>query len=76
MQKLHKSPRIAGYLMAVCGIILIFVTVLNYLLGWKWGIPPGVLGIVFIAVGMSWVKKSREKGNADAAKDNFPINEK
>jgi hypothetical protein len=63
MKTRAEKTRIAGYIMAACGFILIVITALNYILGWKWGVPPGVFGIVFLGVGMAWVRRSREIKN-------------
>jgi len=63
MNKQYKKARIAGYIMATCGFICIFITGLNYLFGWKLGLPPAAIGIVFLGIGMAWVKKTREKDN-------------
>ena len=59
----YKKNLIAGYIMAICGFICILISALNYLFGWKMGLPPAAIGIVFLGVGMVWVKKSREKIN-------------
>ncbi|MCX6243225.1 MAG: hypothetical protein NTU98_00840 [Bacteroidetes bacterium] len=56
-----KKSLIAGYIMAICGFICILITALNYLFRWKMGIPPAALGIVFLGVGMVWIKRSRER---------------
>ncbi|MCX6234351.1 MAG: hypothetical protein NT175_06440 [Bacteroidetes bacterium] len=46
--------------MIICGFILIAITALNYLFGWKLGVPPAVIGILFLAIGMAWVRKSKK----------------
>lgn len=56
-----KRKLIPGYFMAIIGFILIVITALNYLYGWKLGIPPAAIGIVFLAVGMGWIRKAKRE---------------
>jgi hypothetical protein len=63
MNNRYKKAGIAGYIMAICGMICIFITGLNYLFGWKLGLPPAAIGIVFLGTGMAAVRKSRKKEN-------------
>jgi len=58
--KRSEKARISGYIMAACGFIFILITVLNFIFNWRTGIPPGVIGIVFLAVGMAWIRRSRQ----------------
>lgn len=60
MQTNHKKKLISGYIMAICGFILILITAMNYLFGWKLGIPPAAIGIVFVAVGMALIRKIKK----------------
>jgi hypothetical protein len=60
MKNTFEKKRILGYLMAICGFILIVCTALNYLFGWKVGVPNTVIGILFLAIGAVWVRKSKK----------------
>jgi predicted membrane protein len=51
MQNTSEKKRIFGYIITICGFILIVITVLNYLFEWKLGVPPAVIGILFLAIG-------------------------
>jgi hypothetical protein len=59
MENNLKKKLIAGYIMAFSGFFLILFSLGNYFLGWKTGLPPAAIGIVFLAVGMGWVRKVR-----------------
>ena len=62
MEKNNKKSFISGYVMAIIGFLLILYNALNYIFGWNAGSTPlSVIGIVFVAVGMRIVKKSRQK---------------
>jgi hypothetical protein len=56
----YQKKIIPGYIMAIVGFICIIITALNYIFHWKLGLPPAAIGIVFLAVGMGWVRKARK----------------
>lgn len=56
--KVDKTKWI-GYIMAGIGFTLIIIGALNYVLHWQLGSPPAVFGIIFTAVGMAKVRRSR-----------------
>lgn len=58
MKNSFDKKTIPGYIMAAVGFVFIAIMALNYLFGWKLGAPPAAIGIVFLAVGMVWVRKS------------------
>jgi len=60
MPKKKFNKKNYGLIMAIIGFICIIITALNYIFGWKLGTPPAAIGIVFLAVGMAWVKKSKK----------------
>ncbi|MFA5848751.1 MAG: hypothetical protein WC833_02620 [Bacteroidales bacterium] len=49
----------SGYVMASIGFAFILLAALNYIFGWKLGAPPAGIGIVFLAVGTTRIRKSR-----------------
>lgn len=58
MKKTFDNKRVPGLIMAIVGFVLIIITALNYLFGWKLGVPPAAIGIVFVAIGMGWIRKA------------------
>jgi hypothetical protein len=62
MNNNFEKKRIPGMIMVIVGFILILISALNYILHWKMGSPPAAIGIIFVAVGMGWVRKPK-KGN-------------
>jgi len=61
MKKAFSNRTVPAIIMAIAGIILIVITALNYIFGWKMGLPPAAIGIVFLAVGMAWIRRSNYK---------------
>lgn len=61
--KTLNTKIVSGYIMLICGFILILITAMNYIFHWDLGSPTGVMGILFVGIGMSWVKKSRNVTN-------------
>lgn len=61
MNKGFDKKTIPGIIMTTVGFVFILITALNYLFGWKLGVPPAAIGIVFVAVGMAMVRKARIK---------------
>jgi len=55
-----EKKRVSGIIMAIIGFVFIIISVMNYIFGWKCGTPPAAIGIVFLAVGMMWIKKSKQ----------------
>jgi hypothetical protein len=55
-----KKQKLSGFMMAVIGFVLIVINALNYIFGWEMGATLGVIGIVFLAVGMKTIKKFRK----------------
>ncbi len=51
----------SGYVMASIGFAFLLLAALNYIFGWKLGAPPVGIGIVFIAVGATRIRKSRNQ---------------
>ena len=47
--------------MAGIGSAFILLAALNYIFGWKLGAPPAGIGIVFLAVGTTRIRKSRKQ---------------
>ncbi|MCI0472570.1 MAG: hypothetical protein L0Y76_03205 [Ignavibacteria bacterium] len=52
--------KIAGYIMSVIGFLLILYSAVNYILGLHLTTPSVAIGIVFVAVGATIIKKSRQ----------------
>jgi hypothetical protein len=51
--------KIAGYITAIIGFIMILYSALNYVLGWNIQANVfGAIGIICLAIGMGIVKKS------------------
>jgi hypothetical protein len=51
------SNHVKGLVMVICGFVMILVNALSYLLGWNTNFTPlGIIGLVFVAVGMKTVK--------------------
>jgi len=49
-----------GYIMAGAGLFMIIFNALSYLLKWDNDFTPiGIIGIVFVVIGMNWVKKAK-----------------
>jgi hypothetical protein len=61
--KENQNKIIKGYFIAICGFICIIAAAINYIFHWKMGIPPAAIGIVFLAVGMMWVRKGKDAKN-------------
>lgn len=55
-----EKKRVPGIIMAIIGFVFIIISALNYIFGWKCGTPPAAIGIVFLAVGMMWIRKSKQ----------------
>jgi len=55
-----KKQEASGYMMAGIGFAFIIFSALNYIFGWKKGVVPAAMGLVFFAVGMMIVKRSRK----------------
>jgi len=54
------KAKISGYIMAIAGFILILINALDYILNWKLEMPVfGTLGIIFVAIGMKTVRKTK-----------------
>ncbi|MFC1769407.1 hypothetical protein ACFLZX_06630 [Nanoarchaeota archaeon] len=52
-----KNKKTRGYVMAGAGFFLIILNALNYILGWdKEATPIFIIGLVFVVVGMNWVR--------------------
>ncbi|MBT4174110.1 hypothetical protein HOC80_04900 [archaeon] len=52
-----ENKKIKGYIMAGVGFLMILVNALSYLLNWEGEfVPIFIIGLVFVAVGMSWVR--------------------
>jgi hypothetical protein len=60
----NQKKIIPGYFMAIVGFILIIISAINYIFHWKMGLPPAAIGILFLGVGMSWVRKGKRSGSA------------
>lgn len=58
-----EKKKLSGIIMAAVGLVFIIISALNYIFGWKCGIPPAAIGIVFLGVGMNWIRKSKQKEN-------------
>jgi hypothetical protein len=55
-----SKAKISGYVMAITGFVLILINALDYIFNWGLETPIfGMLGIIFIAIGMKNVRKSR-----------------
>lgn len=59
MKNNYQKKQIFGLIMTIIGFILILISALNYILHWKMGSPPAAIGIIFVAVGMGWVRKAK-----------------
>jgi len=58
MEKIDNKKK--GYVMAGAGFLMILVNALSYLLGWHTNFTPvGIIGIVFVVIGMNWIKMSK-----------------
>ena len=68
MRDKKKVGRVNGYIMAAVGVANIIITALNYIFGWKAGLPPAALGIVFLGVGMAWIRRLK-RTEVDNAQD-------
>lgn len=73
------SKMISGYIMAIIGFAFLILNALNYIMNWKLKLPSVVLGIVFLVIGMGWVRTMKKKkdmgskGNkSDVEKENLP----
>lgn len=63
MKRKWHYKMIYGYIMVLLGFILVMLTAVNYLLHLKLKLPPVVLGIIFLGVGMGWVRAVKKKGD-------------
>ncbi len=55
-----SKRKIAGYIIAVIGFIMILFSALNYIMGWNLQITAfSAIGIVNVAIGTGLIKKSR-----------------
>ncbi|MEI6091631.1 MAG: hypothetical protein WCR42_14340 [bacterium] len=59
MKTLDKKT-VSGYVMFICGFILVLISAMNYIFHWQLGSPPAAIGIVFVGIGASWVKKTKQ----------------
>jgi hypothetical protein len=48
-----KRGKTNGYIMLIIGLVLVVLNVLDYILDFGWELPIiGILGIIFIAIGI------------------------
>jgi hypothetical protein len=57
-----NKKKITGYIMVIIGFIIILYHAINYIFGWKLDTPVGVIGIIFVVIGMGMVRKSSKPG--------------
>jgi len=57
--KTQTKKLLTAYIMASIGSLLILLWAVNYLFGMKWGLPPAVLGIIFLAIGLANARKAK-----------------
>ncbi len=51
-----------GYVMVIVGFFMIIVNALSYILNWNGEfVPLGIIGLVFVAVGLRWTRESNKK---------------
>lgn len=53
-----NKKKMMGYIMAVIGFIIILYNAFNYIFGWKLDLPSSAIGIIFLAIGTGYVRKS------------------
>jgi TM2 domain-containing membrane protein YozV len=54
-----KNKKTLGIILLVVGIILLLLSALNFILGYKFGLPPLVFGILFTSIGRLTINKSK-----------------
>jgi len=59
-----EKKKMYGIIMAGVGFVFIIISALNYIFGWKCGSPPAAIGIVFLSIGMMWIRKSKQGENS------------
>ena len=58
---MNKKIKTHGYIMTIVGFIMIVINALHYLLNWNANFTPlGIIGLVFVAIGIKQVKENKK----------------
>lgn len=53
--------KVHGRIMVISGFLMLIFNALDYLLGWNQEIMFfGIIGLVFVVIGLNWIKKGNE----------------